>query len=64
MSEAWIALVKTGNPNQNGLPTWIPVTPGKVNTLLFDTKVEQATNFDPEQIAMLGELGVLASFRP
>jgi para-nitrobenzyl esterase len=55
MSEAWIAFVKTGNPNHKGMPKWDPVTPGKVNTMIFDTKVEQATNFDQEQIEMLGE---------
>ena len=45
MSEAWIAFVKTGNPNHKGMPKWDPVASGKVNTMIFDTKVEQATNF-------------------
>ena len=56
MSEAWIAFVKTGNPNHKGMPKWDPVAPGKVPTMIFDTKIEQETNFDQEQISMLGEL--------
>jgi para-nitrobenzyl esterase len=55
MSEAWIAFVKTGNPNHKGMSKWDPVTPGKVATMIFDTKVEQETNFDQEQIVMLGD---------
>ena len=55
MSEAWIAFVKTGNPNHKGMPTWDPVTPGKTATMVFDNKVELATNFDEKQIAMLAD---------
>ncbi len=55
MSEAWIAFVKTGNPNHKGMTKWDPVTPEKVTTMVFDNKVEQATNFDREQTAMLAD---------
>lgn len=55
MSEAWIAFVKTGNPNHKGMPTWDPVTPGKVATMVFDTKVEQQVNFDEQHIKMLSD---------
>ncbi len=53
MSEAWIAFVKTGNPNHKGMPKWDPVTSGKVATMVFDSKVQEAVNFDHDQIAML-----------
>ena len=55
MSEAWIAFIKSGNPNHQGMPKWDPVMPGKDNTMIFDTQLEQATNFDKDQIAMLRE---------
>jgi hypothetical protein len=32
---------------------WDPVASGKVNTMVFDTKVEQVTNFDEAEIQML-----------
>jgi hypothetical protein len=37
------------------MPKWEPVEPGKDHTMIFDTQVEQATNFDKEQMAMLRE---------
>jgi para-nitrobenzyl esterase len=55
MSEAWIAFVKTGNPNHKSMPSWDPVTPGKTTTMVFDTKVELSGSFDEKQIAMLGD---------
>jgi para-nitrobenzyl esterase len=53
MSEAFIAFVKSGNPNHKGMAKWDPVASGKVNTMVFDTKVEQVTNFDEAEIQML-----------
>jgi len=53
MSEAFIAFVKTGNPNHKGMPKWDPVTADKVSTMIFDNKVEQLVDFDKEQMAML-----------
>ena len=55
MSEAWIAFVKTGDPNHKGMAKWDPVAPGKVSTMVFDTKVEQVVNFDEAEIRMLSE---------
>jgi para-nitrobenzyl esterase len=53
MAEAWIAFVKTGNPNHKNMPAWDPVTPGKVSTMVFDNKVELVRNFDETQTVML-----------
>lgn len=36
VSSAWLAFIKTGNPNVPGLPEWAPFTPEVQSTMVFD----------------------------
>ncbi|MGC9468421.1 MAG: carboxylesterase/lipase family protein [Anaerolineae bacterium] len=36
MSEAWLALARTGDPNHDGLPPWPAYTPERRATMIFD----------------------------
>ena len=46
MSSAWIAFIKTGNPNVAGLPTWEPYTVANGNTMVFDKECKIIHNHD------------------
>lgn len=47
-------------PSARGPLIGNPVTQGKATTIIFDNKVEQATNFDREQTSILSGLGLSA----
>ena len=47
-SEAFINFARTGNPNGGELPHWDPVKAGEGNTMVFDVKTEQKTNYDDQ----------------
>jgi para-nitrobenzyl esterase len=38
MSSAWIAFIKTGNPNTKGLPRWEAYNADSKPTMIFDNK--------------------------
>lgn len=38
MSSAWIAFIRSGNPNTKGLPEWKPFEESKEATMIFDNK--------------------------
>jgi para-nitrobenzyl esterase len=45
MSGAWLAFARSGDPNNQALPTWLPYTPSDRATMLFD--VEPLVAADP-----------------
>lgn len=40
MHAAWIAFIRTGDPNHNSLPGWDPYTPERRTTMRFDTVIQ------------------------
>ena len=46
VSSAWIAFIKTGNPNCKGLPAWEPFNPDENPTMVFDNVSELKKNHD------------------
>jgi para-nitrobenzyl esterase len=56
ISSAWINFVKTGDPNCKSLPKWVPYTPQKGATMIFDNKCEVRYNFDQELIDLVKTL--------
>lgn len=38
MSSAWIAFIKTGNPNTKGIPQWQPYNSSDQSTMIFENK--------------------------
>jgi para-nitrobenzyl esterase len=48
VSDAWIQVARTGNPNHSGLPDWPAFTPDRVPTMVFDNTCEVKNNHDGE----------------
>ncbi|WP_317173168.1 carboxylesterase family protein [Maribacter aquimaris] len=48
MSQAWINFVKTGNPNNEGLPQWTEYNRENTATMHFDTTCEVKPQLDKE----------------
>ena len=46
VSDAWIAFIKTGDPNCKGLPRWEPFNPEENPTMVFDNVTELRKNHD------------------
>ena len=46
VSSAWIAFIKTGNPNIKKLPKWQPYDPEVGNTMVFDNVSEVKNGHD------------------
>lgn len=46
MSSAWIAFIRTGNPNVEGLPEWPKYTAENGNTMVFDNTCKVVHNHD------------------
>lgn len=46
MSSAWLAFIKTGDPNVKGLPQWDPYTAENGNTMIFDDECKIVHNHD------------------
>ena len=46
VSNAWIAFIKTGNPNCKGLPEWEPFNPDENPTMVFDNVPALKKNHD------------------
>ena len=46
VSSAWIAFIKTGDPNCSGLPKWEPFNPDENPTMVFDNVTELKKNHD------------------
>lgn len=46
VSNAWIAFIKTGDPNCKGLPAWEPFNPEENPTMVFDNVTELRKNHD------------------
>ena len=46
VSNAWIAFIKTGDPNCKGLPAWEPFNPEENPTMVFDNVPELRKNHD------------------
>jgi para-nitrobenzyl esterase len=56
ISSAWIAFVKTGNPNCSGLPEWAPFSPDRGATMIFDNKCEARFNHDKSLIDLVSSI--------
>lgn len=50
MSSAWLAFMKTGDPNVEGLPRWEPYTAENGNTMVFDNTCEIWHNHDRQML--------------
>ena len=46
VSNAWIAFIKTGDPNTRGLPRWEPFDPEENPTMVFDNVTALRKNHD------------------
>lgn len=46
VSSAWIAFIRTGDPNHKGLPRWEPFNPEENPTMVFDNVSELKKNHD------------------
>ena len=46
VSSAWIAFIKTGNPNCKELPAWEPFNPDENPTMVLDNTPELKKNHD------------------
>ena len=46
ISSAWLAFMKTGDPNVKGLPTWEPYTAENGTTMIFDDECKIVHNHD------------------
>lgn len=46
VSDAWIAFIKTGDPNCASLPAWEPFNPQEHNTMILDNTCKMVKNFD------------------
>ena len=46
VSDAWIAFIKTGDPNFKGLPVWEPFNPDENPTMVFDNVTALKKNHD------------------
>ena len=46
VSSAWIAFIKTGNPNCKGVPEWEPFNPDENPTMVFDNVSQLKKNHD------------------
>ena len=46
VSDAWIAFIRTGDPNCKGLPNWEPFNPDENPTMVFDNVSELRKNHD------------------
>ena len=51
VSNAWIAFIKTGNPNCKGLPEWEPFNPDENPTMVFDNVSQLRKNHDKALLA-------------
>ncbi len=56
ISSAWIAFVKTGNPNVDSLPRWDPYSPANGATMIFDNRCEVRYNFDQALVDLVSAL--------
>ena len=45
VSDAWIAFIKTGDPNCASLPAWEPFNPQEHNTMILDNTCKMVKNF-------------------
>lgn len=50
------AFAKSGNPNHEGLPQWLPVTPEDEPTMIFDRKCEVRHNYDDDLFKFVDEV--------
>ena len=62
MSESWLALAKTGDPNHAGIPVWPPCTETSVPCMCFDRKTELRTDHDKALLAIFPD--ILGFFPP
>ena len=53
VSDAWINFAKTGNPNTDNLPEWIPYTIDTGATMIFNNTCEIKYNFDRELLEVV-----------
>jgi para-nitrobenzyl esterase len=63
ISSAWIAFVKTGNPNCSQLPQWSPCTQDQAATMIFDNKCEVTVNHDKALIDLVSSIQPAAQRR-
>ena len=58
MSGAWIAFVKSGNPNSKGLPSWPEYNPEERPLMIFDNKCKVMKNHDRHLLDIAPEKGM------
>jgi len=56
ISSAWIAFVKTGDPNNPDLPEWPAYTPDEGATMIFDKNVKVRYNHDKALIDLVSSM--------
>ena len=52
MLDAWASFAHTGDPNHDGLPTWMPYTKDTRATMIFDKQCDVRNDYDRELIAL------------
>lgn len=53
MSQAWINFARTGNPNGDNIPNWVPYTREEGATMIFDNESYLTYNHDKELMSIL-----------
>lgn len=64
ISSAWINFIKTGDPNCKELPKWVPFTPEKGATMIFDKKCKVLKNHDKELVEFENSFPSASLFGP
>jgi para-nitrobenzyl esterase len=54
VSEAWIHIARSGNPNHSGLPKWMAFTASEKATMIFDNQCELKNDPDRDERQALG----------
>jgi para-nitrobenzyl esterase len=56
MSRAWASFARTGNPNTEGLPEWVPFKGAEGAAMIFDNVSELRYNHDKELLEVVAAI--------